>query len=265
MIALDTLLRARLPALSTPAPLLTPGGYPPAPLVTGWSELDAALPDGGFPRGVIELSAPRGLGGATSIALAAVRAAHLKDARAYCAWVDCEETLFAPGVAKAGVDLDRLLVVRPPPKDVGRIAAKVADAKACEVVVVDLPQASLRAAASGRGRGKALRPEVLVRKLALAAEQGGASVFLLTDSLAPKEVSWPVALRLEVAHAPSERFVVKVAKDRRGRVGQTQAVVPMKTRPGLSSAVVEAEESGVSLLREGRHVRGLLLRRGQIR
>jgi hypothetical protein len=242
MIALDTLLRARLPILSVPLPL-----------ITGWNELDAALPDGGFPRGVIELSAPRGLGGATSIALAAIRGAQKRDARAFCAWVDCEETLYAPGVAKAGVDLDRLLVVCPPTKDAGRIAAKVADARACEVVVVDLPASSLRGV--GRGQEKALRPEVLVRKLALAAEQGGASIFLLTDAQMSKDLPWPVALRLELG-AGMGHITVKVAKDRRGRVGQATVLVPMKTRPDLASVVsvvdgVEGERSALPLREVG--------------
>src|ERR1700676_3039038 len=79
-----------------------------------WPELDAALPDGGLPRGVVELAAPRALGGSASIASAAVRAAHARSPRAWCAWVDPESTLYAPGLVGAGVDLDRLLVVRPP-------------------------------------------------------------------------------------------------------------------------------------------------------
>src|SRR3954470_13038761 len=84
----------------------------PVGLALGWPEVDALLPDGGFPRGVVELSTPRALGGATTVALAAVRAAQAKDPRAWCAWIDPEATLYAPGVARAGVDLARLLVVR---------------------------------------------------------------------------------------------------------------------------------------------------------
>ena len=178
--------------------------------------------------------APRGLGGATSIALAAIRAAQKRDPRAWCAWIDSEGTLYGPGVAKAGVDLERLLLVRAPPGDAGRIAAKVADARAFEVVVVDLPGSPFVAPRTKRDRGKALRPEILVRKLALAAEESGASIFLLTDSLAPRDLPWPVALRLELGRAPGH-LVVKVAKDRRGRVGQGKGIVPMKTRPGLAS------------------------------
>src|SRR5437867_12631025 len=71
----------------------------------GWRELDEALPDGGLPRGVVELASPRAIGGGSAIALSAVRAAQARDARAWCAWIDPEGTLYARGVAMAGVDL----------------------------------------------------------------------------------------------------------------------------------------------------------------
>ena len=103
-----------------------------------WPELDAALPDGGLPRGVVELAAPRALGGGTSIALAAVRAAHAKNTKAWCAWVDPEATLYAPGLVSAGVDLARLLVVRPPRGELARVAVKVAASRAFDVIVVDV-------------------------------------------------------------------------------------------------------------------------------
>jgi hypothetical protein len=103
---------------------------------------------------------------------------------------------------------------------------KVANAHACEVVVVD---ATWFVSAEQRGR-KGVSPEILVRKLSLAAEQGGSTVLLLTDSLAPRAIPWPVALRLELGRAPGH-LVVKVGKDRRGRVRGDKAIVPMKTRP----------------------------------
>jgi recombination protein RecA len=219
MMALDT-LRSTL-AAQNPGRL----EWEQAVLASGWPELDAALPDHGFPRGVIELAAPRALGGGTSIALAVVRAAQENDARAWCAWVDTEGTLYAPAVAWAGVDLGRLLVVRPPRASAGRVAVKVAEAHACTVLVVD----GLTEGRDG-SRARALKPEILIRKLALAAERGGATILLLTDSLAPRQAPWPVALRLVLGRAPGH-LVVKVGKDRRGRVGVAKAVVPMKTRP----------------------------------
>jgi hypothetical protein len=203
----------------------------PQAMPLGWPELDGALPDGGLPRGVVELACPAALGGATSVALAAVRAAQARDARAWAAWIEPEATLHGPGVARAGVDLARLLVVRPPRADVARIAVKVAASKAFDVVVVDwdsLPGTSgtgvsVSANAGAGAKKRAMPPEVVVRKLALHAEEGGATVILLTDSRARRAVQWPVALRVELAR-PNERDLdVRVTKDRRGRAS------PMKT------------------------------------
>src|SRR5579872_3624094 len=84
------------------------------PLVLPWPGMESVLPDGGFPRGVIELTAPKSLGGATSLALAAVNEGQKRSRGAWCAWVDPDRTLFAPGVASRGIDLGRLLVVCPP-------------------------------------------------------------------------------------------------------------------------------------------------------
>ncbi len=229
----------------------------PRPLCLDWPELDAALPDHGLPRGVVELSAPRALGSA-AIALSAVRAAHKRDARAWCAWIDPEQTLYAPGVAMAGVDLARMLVVRPPRRDLARIAVKVAAARAFDVIVIDMdpvpgatarplaedaasataPTASrascsLRSSRSSRS-SRASREwpgEVLVRKLAIQAEEGGATILLLTDARASRAVPWPVSLRLELTRSP-EALALRVAKEKRGRVGPVKAV-PLRTRPGL--------------------------------
>lgn len=219
-------------------------------LPTEWADLDAALPDHGLPRGVVELTAPHGLGGGTSIALAAVRAVHRRDPRTWCAWVDSEGTLYGPGVARAGVDLDRLLVVRPPRSEAGRIAVKIVGARACELIVVDATpllsttrpirdRAGVRRPCERGKSKKELPPEVLVRKLSLLAEQAGATVILLTDSLAPRGVPLPVALRLELGRALGH-LIVKVAKDRYGRAGGEGSIVPMKTRP-LASLSEEAE------------------------
>lgn len=222
----------------------------PRPLALGWPELDAALPDGGLPRGIIELSAPGKLGGATSIALAAIRTAQARSPSAWCAWIDPEGTLHAPGVAAACVDLSRMLVVRTPRVLLGKVGVKVVAAGAFEVVVIDLdalawsgdagvwpkgrqsrpslaqsdglPGAGDRAALLPRSRGWA--PELLVRKLALAAEPNGATVLLLTDASKPRAIQWPVALRLELSRPDAGTLAVRIAKERRGRVGLAQRV-----------------------------------------
>ena len=111
-------------------------------LPLGIESLDAVLPDQGILRGgVVELavSGPSGL--ATSLALHAVRAIQLaeKDALsgAWCAFVDPSSTLYAPGVRALGVDLERLLVVRPPLEALGRTAMKLAESPVFSLVVVD--------------------------------------------------------------------------------------------------------------------------------
>jgi recombination protein RecA len=214
----------------------------PRPLALGWSELDGLLPDGGLPRGIVELSAPGKLGGATSVALAAVRAAQAKSPRAWCAWIDPEGSLHAPGIVAAGVELSRMLVVRTPRFLLGKVGVKVVGSGAFEVVVVDVdalgeslvgsaerpvPRSSRVAAAPfGRPAGptRGWAPELLVRKLALAAEPSGATVLLLTDASKPRAIPWPVALRLELSRPSAESLSVRIAKERRGRVGLARSV-----------------------------------------
>ena len=211
-------------------------------LALEWPELDALLPDHGMPRGVIELTAPRVLGGMTSIALATVRAAQRRDARAWCAWIDPEATRYGPGLVQCGVDLRRLFVVRPPRADVARVAVKLASAHAFDVIVVDIdpvhgatplaPPPASAARTPSRARAKTARnrrpwpSEVLVRKLALLADEAGTSILLLTDSTRLRAVPWPVALRLELTRR-ADAIAVRVAKDRRGRMGVAKTWVPV--------------------------------------
>jgi hypothetical protein len=191
------------------------------PLRIAWPGLGEVLPDGGLPRGVVELTAPRSLGGATSLALASVRAGQGRGRDAWCAWVDPEASLYAPGVLRAGVDLTRLLVVCPDRGSFGRTAVKVVQSGAFEVVVLDVDAIGGAPAAPTK---RAIAPEVLVRKLALAAEPSGTTVLLLTDSTRHRAVPWPVALRLELERPSQAELSVRVAKDKRGRVGVASTI-----------------------------------------
>jgi recombination protein RecA len=121
-----------------------------------------------------------------------------------------------------------MLVVVPPRAQLGRIALKVVSSGAFEVVVIDMDPA----AGDGRHmpaqglarRGKGWAPELLVRKLALAAEPCGTTVILLTDASRTRSAAWPVAMRLELSRPRPERMTVRVAKDKRGRVGLAKTV-----------------------------------------
>jgi recombination protein RecA len=197
-------------------------------LALAWPELDALLPDGGLPRGVVELCAPHALGGATRIAMRAVRAAHRRDARAWCAWIDPEATLFAPALEAAGVDLARMLVVRPPREELGRVAVEVTGSGAFDVVVIDVDPVPF-AAAPSRARApekkqKRYSGDLLVRKLSLAAEKAGAVVVLVADASAPRPAPWPVALRIELAREDPKELTLRVAKDKRGRIGVKKTI-----------------------------------------
>lgn len=222
-----------------------------------WPELERVLPDHGLPRAVVELAMPMGSpsskqgafgamrGGATTIALSAIRSAHEADPQAWCAWITPEGTpmLYAPQVAQAGVDLDRLLVVRPDPASLARTVVKVAASGAFDLVVVDAlagldgklsvpaPHSFSRSTLGLSARSKAPAPRrgvaarrvegaVVVRKLALASEEKGTGFILLTNMYAPRAVPWPVALRLEVERRP-EAIAVRVTKDRSGRAHST--------------------------------------------
>jgi hypothetical protein len=206
----------------------------PHALALSWSELDAVLPDGGFPRGVVELAAPRALGGSTSVALAAVREGQARCKGAWCVWLDPEGTLHAPGVVAAGVKLERMLVVRVPRAQLGRVAVKVVESGAFEVVVIDFDailgaqrsfSETREGANKGRRRGGAeAAGPLLVRKLALAAEPNGATVLLLTNASKPRTMPWPVSLRVELSRPGPHDLVVRVAKDKRARIGLAKTI-----------------------------------------
>jgi hypothetical protein len=237
----------KIPGVTLGHPALDQEARGPRPLPVRFGGLDEVLPDGGLPRGaVVELASPYGLARATSIALSACAAAQAEaklrggegTVGAWCAWLEPahenetvadQTSLFAPAVARAGVDLARLLVIRPSFEALARVAARAAQSRVFSVIVIDLagvpgstnlPPPALR------------RPEVRldrwvnpVRRLAMAVEGTETTVLLLTDALAPRALPLPVALRLEVERAAPERLRLTVAKDRRGRVAPPRPVM----------------------------------------
>jgi hypothetical protein len=211
-------------------------------LSLGWPELERVLPDRGLPRGVVEIASGKmklSGGGGTMVSLAAVRAVHAADPRAWCAWITESNvpSLYAPALAQVGVDLERLLVVRPEPVDLARTVVKVASSGAFDLVVIDAPSGldgrlTLPQGAQGaqgpramprRGSRARVDGSIIVRKLALAAEDKGTTFIILTDLFTSRAVPWPVALRLEVERRP-EAIAVRVTKDRRGRASSQHVV-----------------------------------------
>lgn len=197
-------------------------------LPLGVASLDQALPEGGLPRGaVVELCAPRGLARGTMIALAACASAQSEarlrggrsTAGAWCAWLDPAMSLFAPAVARAGVDLSRLLVVQPPEGTLAKVAVRVAESHAFSVIVIDT------AGVPGCSQSERLdRWPNVVRRLALAIEKSDSTVLLMTDRTQARSMPLPTAMRLEVERTAEDDMSIRVAKERRGRVSQAMTV-----------------------------------------
>jgi hypothetical protein len=137
-------------------------------LPTGHAALDQAL-GGGLPRGrLVELSGPWS-SGKGSLALTA--AARVTASRRLCAWVDARGELYPPSAAALGVDLGRLLVVRPPSGGSARAGEIAARSGAFPLVVLDLPDGErVEEAAAGRLRAAATGSGCVV--VALAARPG---------------------------------------------------------------------------------------------
>ncbi|MBK7582133.1 MAG: recombinase A [Myxococcales bacterium] len=188
-------------------------------LALGIEELDACLPDRGLGRGaVVELSVSGALAGATRIALSACRAAQAEGRErggdtAWCAFVDPSCSLFAPGVVEAGVQLDRLLVVRPPREALSRVSLRIVESRAFALVIIDTMGAPGRPLDVPLGTW----PRI-VRRLSMAVEGTTSSVVLITDAGAARPLPLPVAQRIELSRPSEHELQVRVAKDKLGRI-----------------------------------------------
>lgn len=191
-------------------------------LSLGVPALDAALPLQGLPYGsVTELQVRGTSGAATSFALCACRAAQQLAASGgltspWCAFIDPAATLYAPGVARLGVALDHLLVVRPELEAVGRAAIRIVEANLASVLVIDLAGAELSLDEHIWERN--------VRRLALAVKSTSTSILLLTRSDQFQTLPLPTSMRLEFTRRSAESFELRVAKERTGRISPPRSI-----------------------------------------
>jgi hypothetical protein len=206
-------------------------------ITSGLEVLDRLLPDAGFRAGtLIEWLAEKG--SADQLALLAARSA-LGEDRVLIV-IDDEETLYPPAAAALGIDLKRLILVRP-----GKIArrgtrgsqaetAKRPAATRVETTSVETLWALEQALAS---RGVAVtfcRLEKLsarvFRRLQLAAERGKGLGFLIRPATARGEPSWSdVRLGIETLSegdsSSARRWRVEVLRCRRGAAGERFALL----------------------------------------
>jgi hypothetical protein len=120
-----------------------------------------------------------------------------------------------------------LLVVHPPAHAIGRIAVRMTLSTVFSLLVIDIhgvPGASL---------DPPLRPWInIVRRLAIAARETDTCVLLLTDQTHAASCGLPVALRLELEQPHDGVLRMKVAKERRGRVGMPIDLAYVRPAPG---------------------------------
>jgi hypothetical protein len=178
-----------------------------------------ALPDAGFPSGITELTAPRALGGATLIATQTIALAQ-REGPVTCAWLDPEGSLHAPGLLQQGVDLSRLLVVRPPREKLKGVAVRIARSGAVALMAIDFHPVGGRVLPAPRS----MNDDRWVRRLQLGCEEGGAVALLITDSRPKQGGPMPVALKLMLERSAPHVLRVTVMKERAGRVGQRMEV-----------------------------------------
>jgi cell division inhibitor SulA/protein ImuA len=170
-------------------------------LPTGFPQLDAGLPGGGWPRhGLVEILTPDTGVGELYLLLPVLAALSRTTPARWCTWVSPPHEPFAPALLAHGVALERILVVRTHlPLWAHEQALR---SGACDAALAWLPRASPRA----------------IRRLQLAAEQGRALGVLYRSQRFAEEAS-PAMLRvmLEPLERPGMRGArVSLLKSRGG-------------------------------------------------
>jgi protein ImuA len=161
----------------------------------GLEAVNAVLPGGGFPRSAISELAGGPASGKTAVALSLLAALGSEE---LFAWVDGQGELYPPAAAARGVELARLLVVRPSPVAARALAGGApwqAALWACEAllasgafgaVVMDVAVPRIARGAEGAAR-----------RLQAAAERGGAVGLWLAAG--DGGLRLPGAVRLEIS------------------------------------------------------------------
>ena len=177
-------------------------GAPPAAQASGSRGLDAVLPGGGWPLGVIVELMPCATGiGELRLLMPAL--ARFTRAGRHVALISPPYIPFAQALAQHGLQLDHLLVIDARKReDVLWVCEQTLRCKSFGAVL------AWPAALKGRE----------ARRLQLAAEAGGSIGFLYRSPLAANEPS-PAALRLRLQATPTGELRVDVLKCRGARGG----------------------------------------------
>lgn len=198
---------------------------PPAAIEpSGSSELDAALPGGGWQSGtIVELiTAHTGIG---ELSLLMPALARITNTDRHVALVAPPYIPFAPALSQRGIRLDRLLIIR---------------AQKAEDILWAFEQ-TLRCRSFGAVLAwPATIQDREIRRLQLAAEAGRSTGFVYRPAQAALQSS-PAALRLRLQPVKDDGLSIDILKCRGGRSGINLAV------SGLRLAVGEGPDAGTRL------------------
>jgi cell division inhibitor SulA len=185
-------------------------------IVTGHPALDALLIDRGWPKtGLVELlSGQIGIGELRLLAPAL--AALSRDERRWIAWIDPPHIPYAPALAEIGVDLGKLLWVRPKsPEDALWATEHAAKSGHCSTVLAWLDESKLT-------------PKD-IRRLKLATRRGEALTVLFRPDDAAQHQSMAELRILLKRTAVPDRLSVEIVK-RRGGWPVAQLELPLAYR-----------------------------------
>jgi recombination protein RecA len=212
-----------------------PGERAPAVarIPTTFTELDALL-DGGLPRGRISEVTGPATSGKLTLAAKVISAAH-RERDAVAAWIDTWRTFDADYMHRCGVDLSRLLVVRPASLvDALAMALHLVESRSLAVLVMD----TLPSPEPGEkpGSGEAVLSGALSRLAALLTETQTVALFLTDPEQYSQALAHAAVVRLNIRR---ERWITRERgltgnRDVRGYEGQTELVKNRLGRTGTA-------------------------------
>ena len=166
---------------------------------SGFAELDALLPGGGWPQGALtEIMMPRqGIG---ALRLLMPTLAQLSQGDRWICWVAPPYIPYAPALANAGIDLSRILLVHPRGQQDGLWAVEQSLRSGNCAAVLAWPT---------------LDDKAILRRLQLAAESGDALGVLFRPRHFVQRPS-AAALRIELAAEIDGSLSVSILKRRGG-------------------------------------------------
>lgn len=185
---------------------------------SGFAELDALLPGGGWPQGALtEIMMPRqGIG---ALRLLMPTLARLSQGDRWICWVAPPYIPYAPALANAGIDLSRILLVHPRGQQDGLWAVEQSLRSGNCAAVLAWPT---------------LDDKAILRRLQLAAESGDALGVLFRPRHFVQRPS-AAALRIELAPEIDSSLSVSILKRRGGwAVGPVHLDTSLQTDGALA-------------------------------